>query len=358
MKLKSLTAATSLLCLLSLPLSAATDCPAPGSLSFTTTLAGSQFGAQGSPNAFGTGTLTIDPLTNQGTLQVSTTGLGSITNGGLFFNNGGTLQQVLPFTDQNNTFRNGSLDRTITLTPALVNQILANPSAYSFQIATGDLPNGALTGQLMPAQSFGGSFSGTSVTGSTGAAAGGGAFTATIVPAANGTGSVLNYSFLPTGIGNTITGLELRQGTTGTNGSLFTTLSGDATLTNGRLTGSVPLTAAQAQQLMTNPAGFYLVANNSQFPTGAIRSQFAAAQNQLYFPVAGSVAGAAGNHFETDLEIFNTSSSAAATVLVELLPTAQNNGTATNGLNASNAAVITVAPRSVNSLTASMQVND
>jgi putative membrane protein len=355
MKLSSLSAAASLLCLLSLPLSAASNCPAAGSLSFTTTLSGSQFGGLGSPNAFGNGTLTIDPATNQGTLQISTAGLGSITGSGLFLNTGGTSQQVLPFTDASNTFQNGSLDRAITLTPALINQILANPSAYSFQVATGDMPNGALTGQLMPMQSFGGSFSGAAVTGSTGATTGGGSFSASIAPNASGTGSVLNYSFVPTGIGSSITGLELRQGTTGTNGSLVTNLSGSTTLTNGRVTGSVPLTTAQAQQLMTNPSGFYLVANNAQFPAGAIRSQFGAAMHELYFPVAGSVAGAAGNRWETDLEIFNTSSAASATVMVELLPTGQSNNTSTNGLNASNTAVFTVAPRSLNSLTGSIQ---
>jgi putative membrane protein len=341
--------------LLSSSLFAATDCPPAGSLSFTTTLSGNQFGGQGSSSGFGNGMLTIDPATGQGTLDLSTGGLGNLTSAGLFrTTSGGSSQQVLSLTDNNNTFSNGSLQRSITISPALLSEIMQNPGNFSFGVSSGEFPNGALSGTLASTQTFGGSFSGASVVGGTGAQNGGGSFTADIAPSPSGTGSVLNYSFVPSGIGNSITGLELRQGLTGSNGSLASTLSGNATLTNGRLTGSVPISNDLAQQLRTNPSGFYLTANTSQFATGAARAQFGMVQNEYYLPVAGSLQGV-GGRWETEIQVFNTSSGGPATVTMQRLSAGQDNTNASGTINATNAAVISVMPRGLTVLDTAMQ---
>ncbi|HEX9984786.1 MAG TPA: DUF4142 domain-containing protein [Thermoanaerobaculia bacterium] len=340
--------------LLTSSLFAATNCPPAGSLSFTTTLSGNQFGGQGSSSGFGNGTLTIDPITGQGTLNLSTGGLGNLTTAGLFRTSGGSSQNVLSFTDNNNTFSNGSLQRNITISPALLTEILQNPGNFSVGVSSGEFPNGALSGTLSNTQTFGGSFSGASIVGGNGAQNGGGSFTADIAPSPSGTGSVLNYSFVPSGIGNSITGLELRQGITGSNGSLLSALSNNATLTNGRLTGSVPISNDLAQQLRTNPSGFYLTANTSQFPAGAMRAQFGTVMNEYYIPVAGSVQGV-GGRWETEIQVFNTSSGAPATVTMQRLAAGQDNTNASGTINATNAAVITVMPRGLTVLDTAMQ---
>jgi len=325
----------------------AETCPEAGSLSYAATLVGSQFGGQGASNGFGTGFITINPTLGTATVNLNTTGLGDITSAGLFNNN--TSSSALPFTNSNVTFTNGNLSTTIPISSTLMNQILANPNSFSFNVATGAFPNGALVGTLTPLQSFGGTFAGSNVIGTTGVSNGGGSFTAQIVPNASGTGSLLNYSFTPTGIGNDITSLQLNQGIAGSNGSSFVTLSNGGSLTNGQLTGSVPLTTAQAQSLLMNPSGFNVVANTAQFPNGAVRAQFGAVQNELWIPVAGNVPGAFGTQWQTDLRIFNTSAGAPATVTVQWLPSGNTpNVTSSGTLNTANVATITVPARGVN----------
>jgi putative membrane protein len=355
-----------LLCFL-LTAAAYAQCPAQGSLSFPVTLSGSQFGGQGSATGFGTGFVTINPNNNTATVQLSTTGLGpNVTSAGLF-NNGTSF---LPFFDANNTNtsnnnnnnangntgtfdQNGNFTNTVTLTQSQMSALLANPGAFSFGVSTGEFPNGAVTGTLMNSRSYGGTFSGTNLVGTNGATNAGGGFTANITPNANGSGSTLTYSFTPTGIGNNFTGLSLNQGGVGSNGSQFVNLaSTGGTLTNGRYTGSVQLTNAQAQALMTNPSGYYLTANTSQFPNGAVRAQFGAAQYETWFPVAGSVRGAFGNQWMTDIRIYNDGSGVApATVTMELFPAGQTNTTSVGTMNAMGSTTLNVNSRATNALT-------
>jgi putative membrane protein len=349
---KALLTSLSLVLLLGTTANAA-DCPAAGSLTYNIALNGSQFGGQGSPVGSGSGYLTIDPLTNQATIHLDTAGLTGITGAGIY--SGSSTTPVLSLTDANNTFENGMLDRTITLTPQLMSAIMANPSSYSFGVTTNDYPNGAVSGSLMMMQSFTGAFSGTSVVGGTGATTGGGSFTGSLTAIPSGTGNVLTYTFTPSGIGNSITGLELRQGTSGSNGTLVASLSGANTLTNGSITGTTALTNSVAQQLMTNPGNFYIVANTSQYSTGAIRAQVASVMNELFFPVTGSVAGAGDAHWETDIQIFNASWSSPATVTMHFLPTGQANATTSGTMSSGTVAVVTIPPRGTSNFTGAMQ---
>lgn len=320
------------------------QCPQAGSLTFATTLSGSQFGGQGAASGFGNGFITINPMTNQANVNLNVGGIGSnITNAGLFSN--GSL--AIPFTNSNTTFNNGNLSTTISLTPGQVNSILSNPGSFNFGVQTAEFPNGALNGSLMPLLTFGGTLSGTQVVGSGGATSGGGAFTAQLVPNGNGNGFLLNTSVTPNGIGGSLTGITLGQGATGTNGTTIATISNGGTLTNGQFTASTPLTNAQALALMTNPGNFFLTTNTAN---GALRSQFGAVQNELFIPVAGAVSGASGSQWLTDVNIFNESFSQPATVTVQFLPANQSN-VANGGLNTPNATTITIAPRTVSAQT-------
>ncbi|HEV7428630.1 MAG TPA: DUF4142 domain-containing protein [Thermoanaerobaculia bacterium] len=328
-------------------------CSPAGTLSFPITLNGSQFGGQGSGTAFGGGFVTLNPSNNTATLQLNTIGLGPNVTSASLFNNG---TSVLPFfnssnvTTQSGMDGNGNINTTVTLTPDQLNAILANPSAFSLNIATGEFPNGAISGSLMNNRTFNGSFSGSNVVGSTGANGAGGAFSANIAPNPNGNGSTLFYSFTPSGIGNSFTGLSLNQGGIGAAGTPFLSLSNGGTLTNGRFTGSTQLTSAQAQALMGNPGNFFVTANTTQFPNGAARAQFGATQNELWFPVAGSVRGALGNQWVTDLRIYNASSAAPATVTMELFPTGQNNFTSGGTMNSLGASTMSVNARATGSI--------
>jgi putative membrane protein len=348
-----------LLCLLCTAVAYA-QCPPQGSLNFPITLSGSQFGGSGSGTSFGNGFVTVNPANSTATVQLNTIGLGpNITSAGLY-NNGTSF---LPFyssstnnTNQNGTGtfqQNGSFTNTVSLTQAQLNALLANPGAFSFGVNTAEFPNGAISGTLMNANSFSGTFSGTNLVGTTGATNGGGAFTANITPNATGGGSTLTYSFMPTNIGTSFTGLSLNTGGTGTNGTQFVNLAPNGgTLTNGRFTGSAQLTDAQVQALMTNPSGFYLNATTSQFPNGAVRAQFGATQYETWFPVAGNVRGAFGANWVTDIRIYNDGAGVApANVTMELFPAGQSaNITSVGTMNALASSTVIVNPRSTSSV--------
>ncbi|MGN6183663.1 MAG: DUF4142 domain-containing protein [Thermoanaerobaculia bacterium] len=206
-----------------------------------------------------------------------------------------------------------------------MNDILMNPSSYSLAVNSGEFPNGAINGSLSFDRTYGGTFSGTSVVGGTGASNGGGMYTIDIVPNPNGSGSLLNYTIFPTGIGNSITSLGLYSGTAGTNGTLVQSLSGSSTLTHGRLSGSVAISNELAQQLARDPGSYYLSASTSSFPNGAIRAQFGSAQHELWFPAFGSASGINGSLWESDLQIYNLSSTAPANVMAQMLSSSNSN---------------------------------
>lgn len=319
-----------------------------GTLAYSSSLYGSQFGGTGSSTGSGTGCFRIDPSNNTASVSLDATGIsGSNRTASLVRrNSNGTMTTVLTLTNDQNTFdTDGTFDLDdIDLSQSLLNEILANPGNFSLVVGNQDYPSGALSGSLSSGRSYSGTFSGGSVVGSTGSTTGGGTFTADIVPNPNGSGSLLNYSFTPTGIGDSITSLGLYSGMIGTNGTLSQSLSNGGTLTNGRLTGSVAISNTLAQQLMTNPGGFYLSANTSQFPQGAVRAQVGATQYELFLPVAGSARGQFNSQWQTDLQILNEASGGDANVVVQMLGSGQSN--ASNGsLNAMHTANIGVLAR-------------
>ena len=117
------------------------NCASAGALTFPVTLSGTQFRGPGSTNGFGTGFVALNPANNTATVQLNTVGLGPNITGASLMQNGNV---VLPLTDvtaqsgQSGAFdQNGNFTRTVTLTPQLMNAILANPGAFNVAITTG-----------------------------------------------------------------------------------------------------------------------------------------------------------------------------------------------------------------------------
>jgi putative membrane protein len=332
----------------------AQDCAdtSSGGLAYSSSLSGSQFGGSGSSTGSGTGCFTIDPSNNTGRVRFGTTGIsgGGRTASLVRRNSNGTTTKIMDFTNDENTFgQDGSFQlEDIGLSQSLVNEILANPGNFSLMVGNDEFPDGAITGSLRSSRSYSGTLSGRSVVGSTGSVTGGGSFTADIVPNSGGSGSLLNYSFTPSGIGNSITSLGLYEGMSGTDGTLAQALSGSASLTNGRLTGSVELSDEMARELTTNPGGFYLSASTAQFPQGAVRAQFAATEHELFLPVAGTAPGVNGSHWQTDLQILNQSWGGSANATVQMLGSRQMNA-ANGSIMASDSANVNVLARATSS---------
>lgn len=309
------------------------SCPEAGSLTLGATLSGNQFGRTGtSPNGFGTAWLTVDPATGQATLQMNVAGIGpDITEVTLTRLDGSAIGT---FTDAEHQIHNGRLESTIKLTDAQMQDVLMNPTNYSLVVSTDEFPSGAIRGNLNSDLLLGGTLSGTRVAGAHGA------YVIRIVPDASaGAGNVmLQYDFLANGIGDQITGIELRDPGVGIGGDPILTLSNAATLTEGRLSGSVPISADLAAEILANPGGFSLQVNTAANPSGAIAGTMSLGANEIFLPVVAS-AHTGLNRWDTDLRLFNTSYEQTATAMVEFF---QNGWTSAKPAQA---VLITIPPR-------------
>lgn len=320
----------------------------PSAMAFNSTLLGANVASGlGSANGLANAALTLNG--NQATLSVNTLALGSNISGIQLFQGmpGAGGQAVFTFTDQANTFQNGMFTRTLTLDQNLVNQILANPSNFFFVITTTDFPSGAVQGQLAPStqQLVGGTLSGFNVSG--GSPSGSGAFLLSVGPP-NGTGNVtLNFDILTNGLGNNFNTLTLSPA----GGMPLITVSNLSAANNGRLTGSTMVSQTVANQLLSNPCGFAVALSTPAFPNGAVAGSLVAT-HEIFIPVAGSVEGANGNHFQTDVNIFNNSvfgqstASANAGIFAQFFPSGSDNANAV----AQNVATVTISPRGTTTL--------
>ncbi len=139
----------------------------------------------------------------------------------------------------------------------------------------------------------------------------------------NGSGVVpLNFDITTFGVGNGINSLALTP-TAGGPPLIF--LSSNSTADNGRLIGSTIIPTTFAQLLMANPCAYTLSLSTPSFPNGAVAGALAAA-SEVFVPVVGSVDGANGTHFRTDLSVFNNStigiSAQSTNAFLQFFPTA------------------------------------
>ena len=263
----------------------------------------SAFGPTSPNNGFAAMTLNLNGST--ATVSANTIGMTDVT--GLSLMQGTTTVAI--FTDQTNTFHNGSFTRTVAIDPALAAEIAANPSAFAFSLSRGR--SGAvispLTSSTMPV------LNGTLI----GPSGGTGNFLFSFGHPINEFSDIpITFDVVSSGIGNDIRSLQLFA--PGSTEPLFT-LGNNLTATNGRVTGTALVNNVFANQLLSNPCGITLAVNT---PAGAALSGALSAGREIFIPVAGSTPGLLGNRWKTDLNLFNASvDTGNGSALVQFIPT-------------------------------------
>lgn len=127
-------------------------------------------------------------------------------------------------------------------------------------------------------------------------------------------GTNLRYNVWTQNIG-AATAAHIHTGAAGVAGGVFIGLDH-----NNLGNGSTPITAAQADAIKANPAGFYVNVHTGDFPNGAVRGQLTGGATgdgtaTSYIPVVGKVRGANNTNFVTDLRIINNSATTATVTL-------------------------------------------
>lgn len=296
---------------------------------FNASLTGSNVvGSTGSNSGFGNATITFN--NGLATINSNTMGLNNITGITLYQGaSGANGTPVQTFTTSTANFNGGELNRTLTIDPALMSAIQANPQNYYLVITTTDFPNGAVRGPLVAANSQ--QFGGVLATGTNGAPGGSGAFAFTLSPNPGGQTYTLHYDISTSGIGNTATGFTL----TPLGGNPVTFANGD-TEVNGRFTGTTTIDMVTAQQLLCNPNSFSLGVSTPTFANGAVSGSVTTG-NELFIPVVGSVPGINNTLWKTDLVVYNNQSN-STTMYLQYFPDGGSNTTAqlaaTSSINA------------------------
>lgn len=124
---------------------------APATPTFTAVLYGANENPAADPKAVGFAEVTIDPVANTVSFWLEAPDLDNINASHIHRGAAGVNGPVvIPF---NLPFPNGFSAGTTTtgVTPALVSEILANPSNFYVNIHDNQFPGGAIRGQMMPA---------------------------------------------------------------------------------------------------------------------------------------------------------------------------------------------------------------
>lgn len=289
----------------------------------------------GSNGGFANASLLFDTNNNTATLSSSTLGLHDITGISLFQGTPGSsdAQLVRTFTGDGNSFTNGQFNGSVTLDPAVMSQIAANPQNYFFVITTADAPQGAVFGPLTNSSTrfFSGNLSGSNIIGGNGATGANGSLLFSLTPDFGGQTSTLNFDLFATGLNEQqINSLQLMFP-----GMSPMVLASGSGMNNGRVTGSVQIPANVAQQLICNPNLFSVMITSPHFSNGAIAGSLAANTNEIFIPVAGSAHGANNTNWKTDLTLLNNSLSGDGNtdVLVQFFPAGASNGAFAQGVS-------------------------
>lgn len=128
-------------------------------------------------------------------------------------------------------------------------------------------------------------------------------------------GTTVNYTVFHQNIGAP-TVAHIHRGAAGEVGPPVIDLNVN-TLVNGTVSG---VSQSLINEIVANPAGFYVNVHNSEFPNGAIRGQLVGSSSgdgarTSFIPVVGKVSGANNTNFITDLRIVNNGSSTATVTL-------------------------------------------
>ena len=128
-------------------------------------------------------------------------------------------------------------------------------------------------------------------------------------------GTTVNYTVFHQGIGAP-TLAHIHRGAAGVVGPPVVDFNVN-TLVNGTVSG---VSQTLINEILANPAGFYVNVHTAEFPNGAIRGQLVTSSSgdgsqTSFIPVIGKVTGANNTNFVTDLRIVNNGSSIASVKL-------------------------------------------
>jgi hypothetical protein len=196
--------------------------------------------------------------------------------------------------------------------------VLTNPRGYYVEVTTRDFPAGAVRGQLDGGGAAGLSSYTTVLTGANEVPI---ATTERIAGGANLTlvGGTLRYAVLVNGP-LAPTGVVLQRGLAGTTGPVVLELP--TSFASGVASGVVAVPPLLADEIRTNPKGFYVNVRSVDFPDGAIRGALAPVDPVTVFvPTVAKADGLNGTRFVTDLRIYNPGHT-RATVRLDLFASA------------------------------------
>lgn len=288
---------------------------------FGAVLSGDQEVPPADLDGFGSATVTFSADRTQVTFDVTVSNIGTnITQAHIHRGAAGVNGPiVIGFASAADNFVDGRKQVTVSgVDPALSAEIIGNPANFYVNVHTSQFPGGAVRGQLS-------AFSGTTFVGdlraeretpTPGPPGGTGSFVVSFNEARN----EVTWAIGVAGIGSNIILSHIHRGAEGVAGPVE--INFNPTYVNGQASGVVSgVDPALANEIINNPAGFYVNVHTSEFPAGAVRGQLLVANqdNTAFLPVVGRVSNATET-FVTDVRIFNPSFTTTSVVTVEFFP--------------------------------------
>jgi len=257
---------------------------------------------------------------------------------------------VVTFTDTSNVFVNGRFHGSVSLDPATISAIEANPQNYYLSVSAGSPSSEAIRGQLTDANTvtFAGSISGSSPTcnnGAGGIAGASGSFVFDLRPDPGGATYTIRYDIVTSGLGNTISALQIGDELGGPG---LINFGIDKVGLNGRFAGTGQITNVQkghegtARLLLTLPSSVRFTVTTPASGVTCAASGPIRLGHEIFIPVAGSVHGVANTNYQTDVNIFNNSvqgTTGTTDAVMQFFPTGAG------AAQAQSAAWTTLAPR-------------
>ena len=213
------------------------------------------------------------------------------------------------------TFTNGFATGTVNADPALIREVIANPGLFYVNVHTPAFGAGAIRGQLNGAASSAATFSATMNGANERPNPGDPDGSGFAVVRFDRTSGTVRYALVTRDI-NPPVAAHIHRGGADIAGPVV--IDFGPTFVNGAAAGSVTAPLALIEEIIANPAGFYVNVHNADFPAGAIRAQLTGVSTDAtdaVFPIAGRVAGANNTFYRTDVSLLNVSGGATPVVL-------------------------------------------
>ncbi|MDZ4754099.1 MAG: CHRD domain-containing protein [Phycisphaerae bacterium] len=246
---------------------------------FPLTFTGSQENPPADPDGTGSGTLTIDTDTNTISWNFVYANIAVPTAMHIHSGQDTTNGPILVGMGVATSGGPGTLIASTTTTPANIASILANPQNFYVNLHNGPFAGGAIRAQI-PKGFIDVALSGDQEVGA-GDPDGSGSATLWLDTGVNKIFWDITYKNI-----DAPSDSHIHDGDFGTNGPVFIGFGPGTTGGPGTLIGDKDATDAQLDQIIADPAGFYVNVHNAAFPGGAIRGQLI-----LPDPVSGDLNG-------------------------------------------------------------------